>query len=106
MHALPRDSEARAKILTLVQFHAALATLLLAVAGNNSKPANEKQNGNARLTALVTYLHFWCATLGFGWWYAATAQSMGSVDDGGDGGDGNGDANDRLRQHSGWAQAG
>ncbi|KAK3902986.1 hypothetical protein C8A05DRAFT_33300, partial [Staphylotrichum tortipilum] len=50
MHDPPRDSAARTQVLALVQFHAVLATLLLAAAANG--PIKGK-NQHARPTAVV-----------------------------------------------------
>lgn len=50
-------------ILTLTKFHATLATLLLATTTTADR--------HAGLVSALAYVHFWSATLGFAWWYAA-----------------------------------
>ncbi|KAG7292766.1 hypothetical protein NEMBOFW57_002807 [Staphylotrichum longicolle] len=35
------------------------------------------QHHQAALTNALVYVHLWCATLGFAWWYAAHAAPAG-----------------------------
>jgi cytosine/uracil/thiamine/allantoin permease len=61
------------QILTLTQFHAALATamLLTTTTPNYHHPHNHDRQHGTTLATTLSYIHFWCATLGFAWWYAA-----------------------------------
>jgi hypothetical protein len=72
-----------AQILTLTQFHAALATAMLLVTTTTTTTPNHnhnhQQHGTTTTTTFATtlaYIHFWCATLGFAWWYAAQSAGL------------------------------
>jgi hypothetical protein len=76
---------ATTKILALTQLHATLATILLvtttATATTSTTTTTTHQHGqdqgqgqgHHQTLDLLAYLHFWCATLGCSWWYAAQA---------------------------------
>jgi hypothetical protein len=76
MDAPPAEPEqppsAAKKILALTKFHATLAAttqLLLAT--------NQHHQQHSTLANVLAYLHLWCATLGFTWWYAVQCGSGG-----------------------------
>jgi hypothetical protein len=77
-----RSQAPTTKILALTQLHATLATILLVTttATTTTSTINTHQHGQDQAQAqtqghqalnLLAYLHFWCATFGFSWWYAA-----------------------------------
>jgi hypothetical protein len=81
-----REDSPTTKIISLVKFHATLATLLLTTTASTIPtpallPSKEThhhahhhhQNHHLALTNVLVYVHLWCATLGFAWWYAAQA---------------------------------
>ncbi|KAK4044363.1 hypothetical protein C8A01DRAFT_31417 [Parachaetomium inaequale] len=78
MDAQPVEPEqsppaATKKILALTQFHATLAatTQLLLATNHHHQHQHQHQQRNPTLPNTLAYLHLWCATLGFTWWYAA-----------------------------------
>ncbi|KAK4129068.1 hypothetical protein N657DRAFT_676748 [Parathielavia appendiculata] len=72
------------QILTLTQFHAALATALLIATSSHNYHHNHYHHHRQGVTLVnaLSYLHFWCATLGFAWWYASQCASFSTAEAG------------------------
>ncbi len=105
------QSSPSAKIFPLVKFHATLATLLLALttaftpipqtSASPSQHHHHHHHHHVALTNTLAYLHLWCATLGFIWWYAANATTIGDP-----GPDNEQQQQQRREEQQRWVQTG
>lgn len=99
MDAQPSPETPATKILTVVKLHAVLATVLLVTTSSSSSsiistvvpdttaattavpfhPIQQHHHNSFSFSAnVLSYLHLWCATLGFAWWYAVQSDSQGA----------------------------